>query len=149
MTWLLRTGILCFAVLGSAFAQTVGASLQGTVTDPSGAAIANATVQIANLGTGAIRTLSSDAAGHWREPVLLPGDYEVRISATGFQTSVRQGIHLDVGQDATLDMRLEVGVSTSEIRVYAQATTVNLVSGALSGLVDQKQMRDLPLNGRS
>ena len=149
MAWLLRTGFLFFAVLGSALAQTVGASLQGTVTDPSGAVIANAMVQIANVGTGAVRTLSSDAAGHWREPVLLPGDYDVRVSATGFQTSVRQAVHLDVGQDATLDLRLEVGVSTSEIRVDAQTATVNLVSGAVSGLVDQKQMRDLPLNGRS
>ncbi len=141
------TVVLCAA--GYLWAQTVGASLQGTVSDPSGAVIANALVQVTNVGTGATRTLSTDEAGRWREPVLQPGDYEVRASATGFQTTVRQGIRLGVGQDAVLDLRLEVGQSTTEVRVDAEAPTVNLVSGALSGLVDQRQMRDLPLNGRS
>jgi outer membrane receptor protein involved in Fe transport len=149
MRELLRAGLFLCAVLGCVWAQTVGAGLQGTVSDPSGAVIAGAAVQITNVGTGAVRTLSTDQSGRWREPVLPPGDYEIRVSATGFQTSIRQGIHLGVGQDAVLDLRLEVGANTTEVRVDAQAATVNLVSGAVSGLVDQKQMRDLPLNGRS
>jgi hypothetical protein len=134
------------AVLG---AQSVGAGLHGTVTDASGSVVANAAVQITNVATGTARSLVTDESGHWRDPVLLPGEYEIRASAPGFQTTVRKGIQLDVGQDVALDLRMEIGQSTQEIRVEATASPINLTSGAVSGLVDQKQMRDLPLNGRS
>jgi len=137
------------AVLGGASAQTVGASLQGTVTDPSGAVVPNASVQTTNLGMAAVRTLVTDASGRWRDPVLLPGAYEVRVSAPGFQTTVRKGIQLEVGQDVVVDLRLEVGQNATQIVVEALAPAINLTSGAVSGLVDQKEMRDLPLNGRS
>jgi hypothetical protein len=149
MKLILRIMFTCLLSLGSAFAQTVGASLQGTVSDPSGAVIPGVQVEIRHLETGATRTLVTDAGGRWREPVLLPGGYELRISSTGFQTVIRKGIHLDVGQDAVVDLRLELGTTGTEISVTADAERVNLVSGALSGLVDEKQMRDLPLNGRS
>jgi hypothetical protein len=142
----LRFLLLCSAVLS---AQTVGAGLHGTVTDASGALVANAAVQITNAATGSTRNLVSDESGRWRDPVLLPGEYAIRASAPGFQTTVRKGIQLEVGDDIALDLRLEVGQSTQEIRVEATATPINLTSGAVSGLVDQKQMRDLPLNGRS
>lgn len=136
------------AVLGGASAQTVGASLQGTVTDPSGAVVPNASVQITNLGMAAVRTLVTDASGRWRDPVLLPGAYEVRFSAPGFQTTVRKAIQLEVGQDVVVDLRLEVGQNATQIVVEALAPAINLTSGAVSGLVDQKEMRDLPVNGR-
>ena len=136
-------------VLGGADAQTVGAGLHGTVTDASGALVANAAVQITNIGTGTVRHFVSDDSGRWREPVLLPGEYEIRASARGFQTTIRHGVQLEVGQDLAVDLQLEVGQSTQEIRVEASAPPINLTSGEVSGLVDQKQMRDLPLNGRS
>ena len=88
---------------GAAAAQTVGAGLHGTVTDASGALVANAAVQITNIGTGTVRHLVSDDSGRWREPVLLPGEYEIRASAPGFQTTVRHGIQLEVGQDIAVD----------------------------------------------
>jgi len=136
-------------VLNAAYAQTVGAGLHGTITDASGAVVANASVQITNVATSTVHGLVTDESGRWREPVLLPGEYEVRASAPGFQTTVRRGIQLEVGQDVVLDLRLEVGQSTQEISVEESAPPINLASGAVSGLVDQKQMRDLPLNGRS
>src|SRR5207244_8339951 len=71
------------------------------------------------------------------------------VSSAGFQTVVRKGIHLAVGQDAVVDLHLDLGKTGAEISVTADAERVNLVSGAVSGLVDEKQMRDLPLNGRS
>src|SRR5205823_1247636 len=126
-----------------------GASMQGTVTDPSGAAIARAAIEITNTATGAVRNLTTDEGGRWREPVLQPGQYQVRIAAPGFQTTVRKGIDLSVGQDAVIDSKLEVGQTKAEVEVTANAEQINLVSGEVSGLVDQKQMRDLPLNGRS
>jgi outer membrane receptor protein involved in Fe transport len=130
-------------------AQTVGASLQGTVSDPSGAVVAQAAIEILNVDTGVRHRLVSDEAGRWREPVLPPGEYEIHVTSPGFQTLVRRGIHLNVGQEAVLDLRLQLGQNMAEVVVSIEATPVNLVSGAASGLVDQRQMRDLPLNGRS
>src|SRR6266404_1557895 len=149
MKAMLRVMLVCSASLAAIFAQTVGASLQGTVYDPSGAVVPQAEISIRNIDTGAVRTLVTDAGGRWREPVLLPGDYELRVSATGFQTILRKGVHLAVGQDAVMDLALELGRTGSEISVTADAERINLTSGAISGLVDEKQMRDLPLNGRS
>ena len=147
-----RVLLVLFVLLAAsaiALAQTVGASLQGTVSDPSGALIPGAQVEIRNVETGAIRTIVTDQSGLWREPVLPPGDYEMRVTASGFQTTVRKGIHLAVGQEAVIDLRMELGTTGAEVNVTADAERVNLVSGAVSGLVDEKQMRDLPLNGRS
>jgi hypothetical protein len=146
---LAKIGWLLATLMAAAFAQSVGASLQGTVSDASGAVIPHASVQIIDVGTGATRTLAADEAGRWREPALPPGEYEVRGAATGFQTTIRRGIHLFVGQEAVVELQLEIGQSSVEVKVEAEAQAVNTVSGALSGLVDQKQMRDLPLNGRS
>src|SRR6266700_1760472 len=131
------------------FCQTVGASLQGTIHDPSGAVIPNAAIEIRNIDTGATRSLTSDDGGRWRDPVLPPGNYELRVSAAGFQPVRRQGIVLTIGQDAVADLTLEIGTAGTEISVTASAAQLNLVSGEVSGLVDEKQMRDLPLNGRS
>src|SRR5260221_2123218 len=121
----------CFYVLltSAAWAQTVGASLQGTVTDPSQAVIAGAAVEVRNIETGAVRSLKTDGGGRWRDPVLPPGEYELRVSAPGFRTVIRQGLHLDVGQDATIDLRLEVSKTLTEVSVVADAERVNLTSG--------------------
>jgi hypothetical protein len=86
------------------FGQTVGASLQGTVTDPSGAMIPGATIEIRNLETGIASSLVSDSSGHFREPVLQPGDYKLRVMAKGFQTAVRKGLHLAVDQEVVFDV---------------------------------------------
>src|ERR1041385_1953753 len=149
MKVLLQMVLIGCVAPGAAFAQTVGASLQGTVHDPSGAVVPGAEVEIRNVETGAARMLKADESGRWREPVLLPGEYELRVSAAGFQTVVRKGIHLAVGQEAVIDLGLEIGRTGSEISVVADAERINLTSGSLSGLVDERRMRDLPLNGRS
>jgi outer membrane receptor protein involved in Fe transport len=131
------------------FTQTVGADLQGTVKDPAGAGIPKAAVEIRNVETGASRKLTADVGGRWHEPVLQPGDYEIHVQARGFQGFVRKGVHLTVGQDVVVDVELEISQAITEISVVADATRINLTSGEASGLVDEKQMRDLPLNGRS
>ena len=130
-------------------AQTVGASLQGIVTDSSGAALPNADVVVIRTSTGAIRELKTDSSGHYRVPVLQPGEYEVHVTQTGFQPLVRRGIQLAVGQDAVIDVRLELGRVAEELTVTAAAPIVNTTSGAVSGLVGDKEIRELPLNGRS
>lgn len=130
--------------------QTVGASLQGTVYDPSGSYVPGAALEIVNLEKGAVRTLKTDDHGRYREPLLQPGSYEVRVTAAGFQASVLKGIQLSVGQDAVLDIKLEVSGAAEKIRVTADdSSTVDLASAALSGTVNRAEMNDLPLNGRS
>src|SRR5206468_8825706 len=140
------TFLLCPA---AASAQTVGASLQGIVTDPSGAALPNADVVVLNAATGAVRELKTDAAGHYRVPVLPPGEYEIHVTLTGFQAVTRRGIQLAVGQNAVVDVKLELGRIGEELTVVGESPVVNTTSGSVSGLVGDKEIRELPLNGRS
>lgn len=143
--------ILVLLACGAAVsgAQSVGASLQGIVTDASGATVGGATVIVVGVETGATLDVKTDATGHYRVPLLQPGAYEVHVTATGFQPVARLGIQLAVGQTAVIDLRLEVGRLTDEVTVTAEAPHVNTTSGALSGLVSDTQIRELPLNGRS
>ena len=134
---------------GFVHAQTVGASLQGIVADPSGATVPGVDVVVVNVTTGAVRELKTDGTGHYRIPVLQPGEYEVHVSRAGFQPVARRGIQLAVGQDAVIDVKLDVGRVTDEVTVTADAPYINTTSGAVSGLVSDKEIRDLPLNGRS
>ena len=84
--------------IGSAFAQTVGAGIQGTVTDSAGAVIDSAKVIVRNVGTGASKEITTDSAGRYHIPLLQPGEYEVEVSAQGFQIADHRGITLAVGQ---------------------------------------------------
>ena len=130
-------------------AQTVGGSLQGFVKDPSGAAVPRAQVVVLNAGTGATRELTTDEGGRYRVPILPPGDYEIHITASGFRPTARRGIQLAVGQTLDVDLTLELGAVEAEVSVTAEAPRINLANGSVSGLVDDRQIRDLPLNGRS
>src|SRR6266849_524820 len=82
---------------GPAYAQVAGATLSGTITDPSGAAINGAKVSIANKATGITRDVTTDAAGFYSVPNLLPGPYEVTVSASGFSTTKQSDVTLTVG----------------------------------------------------
>ena len=137
---------LCASV---AAAQTVGASLQGIVTDSTGAALPGAEVVVIAIATGGVWELKTDATGHYSVPVLQPGQYEVHVTQTGFQTVTRRGIELAVGQNAVIDVRMELGRIAEEMTVTGESPVVNTTSGAVSGLVGDKEIRELPLNGRS
>src|SRR5215813_6480508 len=130
-------------------AQTVGASIQGAIIDSNGAAVRNAAVEVRNVGTGVTHNAVTDAEGRYRVPLLPSGDYEVRITASGFQPLLRRGISLAVGQDAVADAALTIGQIENTVTVEGVSTAINTVSGALSGLVTKQEIRDLPLNGRS
>src|SRR5216684_631579 len=131
-------------------AQTVGASLQGTVYDPSGGFVPGAAIEIRNVEQGAVRALITDDKGRYREPLLPPGEYELRVKVAGFQPVVLKGIKLTIGQDAVLDVKLEITGGVERINVSAdEAPPIDLASAALSGTVNRSQMNDLPLNGRS
>jgi len=138
--------IVCAAPLA---AQTVGGSIQGFVVDPSGASVPAARVTVVQVATGADHALTTDAKGHYHVPILPPGDYEIRVSAAGFRPLVHRGIRLAVGDALTVDVSLEVGAVETAVTVSVETPRINLANGSVSGLVDDRQIRDLPLNGRS
>src|SRR6202035_2456166 len=134
---------------GQAYAQVAGATLTGTVKDSSGAVIPNAQVVITDTATGVTRTVSPGSAGLYTAPNLLPGTYEVRVSATGFSTRLQKGITLTVGLEQVLDFTMQVGQITQTVEVTTEAPTVELTSSELGATVSSTTVRELPLNGRS
>ena len=150
-----RAAVLCLGVfMMIAFgvqqlaAQSTAAIL-GTVLDASGAAMAEASIQIKNTGTGILRVTTSDAQGRYRMPDLIIGEYEVQASKPGFQTAVHKGITLTVGSDPVVDFSLPVGQAQQTITVEGAISQVETQSTAVSTLVESKQINDLPLNGRN
>ncbi len=141
--------VLLTMVAAIAYGQTVGASVQGIISDATGAVLPGANVTIKNSGTGATVEFVSDERGRYLAPVLPPGEYEIQAALPGFQSVSRRGVRLAVGQNAVVDIKLEVGQVTNQVEVVADANPINLTSAALSGLVNDKEIRDLPLNGRS
>ena len=131
-----------------AHAQVAGATLSGTITDPSGAAIANAQVSIANKATGVTRTVTADSAGFYSAPNLLPGIYDVTVAAQGFSTTRQADVTLAVGAQQVLNMPLKIGEATQTIEVTGGAQLVQLSSSTLSAEVESATVRELPLNGR-
>lgn len=126
-----------------------GSSISGVVKDESGAVLPGVSIEVRNVGTGLSRSVVTDDEGRYRVPELLPGAYEVQASLEGFQSLVRGGINLTVGRQAIVDIALKVGAISEKVTVTGEAPLVETASSALSGLVDEQQIRDLPLNGRN
>ena len=135
--------------VGRLRAQGASASIQGTVTDASGAAIADAALQVRNVGTGATQNTTSNAQGRYQLPDLGIGDYEIQASKAGFSTVVHRGITLTVGGQSVIDFSMQVGQQTQTVTVEAQASTVEVTNAAVGGLIGGQQMSDLPINGRN
>jgi hypothetical protein len=127
----------------------VSAILSGTVTDPSGAVISGAQVTAKNVDKGAARITATDDHGHYQFFSLPVGAYEIDAIKTGFTEEVHTGVHLVVGQTAIVDMKLSVGESTQSVTVNGDALLVSATTADISGLVGERQVRNLPLNGRS
>jgi hypothetical protein len=151
----LRIGMIVLALLvasgglaGGARAQAVGAALSGLITDERGGPVPAATVSIKNLGTGVVREVSSNGDGFYSAPNLLPGTYEVRVAAQGFQTSVQKDVRLTVGAQQALNVGLKVGQLTQTVEVSATPPDVQTASSTISATVDSTTVRELPLNGR-
>ena len=143
--------LLILAILTGAAtlrAQVSGATLSGTVTDPSAAVIPNATISIKNVATGIVRQVTTDASGVYNAPNLLPGTYEVSVTAAGFSTAIRGGVTLTVGAQQLLNFALKVGEATQKVEVTTEAAPIELASSEISGVVTQKTVQELPLNGR-
>lgn len=144
----IRPLLLALSIAPAAFAQVSGV-LSGTVADQSGAVVVSASVTARNTALNTSRSTLTDSSGRYLIPSLPIGSYEVRVSKPGFRESLRTGIHLLVNQDAALDFRLALGQPTQQITVTADAPIVAASTEDVSGLVDQRQIESLPLNGRS
>jgi len=130
-------------------AQVAGGAISGTVSDTSGRVITGAQVSIRNVDTGVSRTTTTNEDGTYSAPNLLPGSYELTLSAPGFKTEVRSGIALTVGAAAVLDLTLQVGRTIETILVTGEAPAVQLSTSDISAVVNATTVRELPLNGRS
>ena len=129
-------------------AQVSGATLSGLITDPSGSAVANATVSIRNQGTGVEREVTTNSDGFYSAPNLLPGNYEVTVTATGFSKVVQKGITLTVGAQQALNLSLKVGQVDTTLEVDAAPPDVQTTSSTIGATVNSTTVRELPLNGR-
>ena len=132
-----------------AWGQVVGASISGTVRDATGAGLPEVAVTIRSVETGALRKLVTDEGGRYAARSIAVGAYEVRAEKEGFSAQVKTGIDLVVGQSTTVDLTLPVGELRESVTVVEAPSPVSLSTQQTSGLVSERQVKELPLNGRS
>ncbi len=137
--------IVCFPV----HAQVVGGTISGTISDRSGAVVANVTVSLKNLATGVSTVVKTNAQGFYSLPNLLPGTYQQIVSATGFETAIRNGIILTVGAQMVSNVEMKVGAISQTVEVKDQLADLQLESSAISASTDSRTIVELPLNARS
>src|ERR1700716_3579408 len=131
-------------------AQVAGATLSGTITDPSGSVVGQADLTVKNVATGVTTKVTTNADGFYTASNLLPGEYSVTIAAPGFTTEERTGILLTVGAQQVFDLALHVaGASKEMIIVTAEVPAIQLTSSDIGAVVNATTVRELPLNGRS
>ena len=130
------------------YAQVAG-SISGYVRDPTGAAVPGATITIVSTEQTLTRTTVSDPTGFYNLLAVPSGRYDVTTQADGFERQLQSGVRLTLGESLRLDATLKVGSVQSEVTVASTATLVNTTSQTLSGLVDDRRVQDLPLNGRN
>jgi len=130
-------------------AQSSTATILGVVRDTSGALIPGVTITVKHVDSGQTRTAVSAENGGYSMPLLPVGPYELSTTMPGFKQEVRRGITLSVGQQAVVDLTLEVGGASELITVNEEAPLVNTTLASTAGLINEQQVKDLPLNGRS
>ncbi len=127
----------------------VSASLSGTIKDQSGGVVSGAHVVVENQETAATRTAASTENGDYQIFSLPIGRYELRVTKQGFAEAITTGIRLVVGESARVDVTLQVGPMSQQIKVNSDAPLVSATTEDVPGLVGEQQVKDLPLNGRS
>ncbi len=140
--------LLIIASCYAAYGQVSSAQLGGVVTDNSGAVVAKAHVSIVNAGTGATRSVETNQTGEFIVPALDPGDYRLTIVAPGFQQTVVDHVTLNVGDKKSLTFPLAVSGATQTVTVSSSGELINTTSADISTVVNEAQVKELPLNGR-
>jgi hypothetical protein len=129
--------------------QVVGGTISGTVRDSSSAVLANATVSMKNTATGVTTSARTNSQGFYSLPNLLPGDYQLKVSAAGFETTIRNGIVLTVGSQMVSNFEMKVGTIIETVQVSDQPPDLQLESSTISSSTDSRTIVELPLNARS
>jgi len=140
--------VLLFAGLVSAQAPGTGA-IRGTVSDPSGAVVANARISIVNEQTNSSRSVGTAADGTFRVPLLPPGNYSIVVENAGFKQNILHSVHVVVSETAVLSIKLKVGTDAVSIEVPGSSEMAQTESAALGWVTDQKMILDLPLANRN
>ncbi len=130
-------------------AQTTAGRILGSLTDQSGAAVSGATVTITDVQRGTTRTLTTDETGAFVAADLQPGTYKVRVEAKGFKTVERPNVPIEVATDVRADFTLQPGQVSETVTIMEEVPLVNTTSATLGGTLSNKEINDLPLNGRN
>ena len=148
------TGLICLLWLCSPFSSVLGqessvSAIVGQITDASQAAVPGATVRVRNVDTNAERTTTSDPNGNFSVPNLPPARYEITVEKSGFSTAKLQAFDLRVGETARRGVALQLGSVNQTVEVTGQAPLLQTESGTMQQVIDQRQIQQLPLNGRN
>ncbi len=133
----------------SAVAQQGRGTIFGTVTDPSGAAIKSAKINIRNTATNTVTLTESNGDGYFLSPPLAVGSYEITAQASGFKKEIRSGLTLEVDQHAEVNLQLQVGATSESVQVVGDVSLVNTENASVGQVIENKRVEDLPLNGRN
>ena len=148
-TALLLTFSILFLLVPGAFAQEFRATISGAVTDSTGAVVSGAKIQVREVSTGTVSQTVSDAAGQYAVPFLLPGNYTIKVTASGFETLTRNGITLQAQEHPIIDLALKVGAASQTVTVTGAAPLLSQSSASISDVISSSSVADLPLNGRA
>jgi len=140
---LLIMATICFFSMN--LSAQFSSTLEGTVTDPTGALIPDAEVTITNVDSGVSRTTRTTSGGYFRVPSLTAGVYDVTVSLTGFKTMTQQNVTLEVQQTKNVPITLELGIVTEQVSVSAAPPQVETSEGSVSGLISNQRVGELPL----
>jgi Carboxypeptidase regulatory-like domain/TonB dependent receptor len=141
--------LLLFLICLSAFSQSNQGTIQGGIFDQTGGAIAGATVSVIDVARGVTRSLTTDAAGEYVAPSLLPGTYTVRAESKGFRTTEHSGVLVEVGQTIRVDLTVQPGEQTQTVTVTGEIPEIDTTDSTLGGTVSNATINALPLNGRN
>ncbi len=145
LLFLLICGLLL--IPAGTFAQEFRATISGTVVDPSGAVVPEASIVVREAHTGTINRTMSDSVGQYVVPYLLPGDYSITVTKAGFETLVRGGITLQAQEHPILNLMLTVGSESRTVTVTTEAPLLNQANASVGNVVPVQSVEDLPLNG--
>lgn len=139
--------VLCVSV--PLFSQTTTGRILGTITDQTGAAVTGANITVTDVQRGITRSVATDETGGYVVPNLIPGLYKVRAEAKGFKTVERPNVQVEVATDLSVDLSLPTGDVKETVVVSDEVPLVNTTSSTLGGTLSNKEINDLPLNGRN
>lgn len=148
VSFLLALVLGLWPVMGVSRAQSFTATVRGTIRDESGAVVPGANVTIQNMNKGWARTTTTDSQGDYVITQLPADTYAIMVQLTGFKTEVREGIVLQVGQEARIDFTLTVGQLEERVVVTAGAPLVQSENAMVGNVIDELKIKEMPLNGR-